>query len=166
MAFGELPYYIFISNSSLLSTAQVAPSSLLLHPSIQYHYQDDSPLDLLPRSEDEHVLVLDYDPMGFSQPSAKSISNNIAVTSLKVTDAPGAAASGSDEFPSKNDKMYIVHTSTLSTGTSATEDVSAPQPILAKFKQRNTVIRQCIETAVSHGPSPSETMLPTVKSPT
>jgi hypothetical protein len=118
MASGELPYYIFVSNSSLLSTTQAVPSSLLLHPNIQYHYQDDSPLELLPRSEDEHVLVLDYDPTDLNQSSAKSISSNIAVTSLKVTDAPGAAASGSDEFLSKNDKMYIVHTSTLSTGAS------------------------------------------------
>lgn len=118
MTSGELPYYIFVSNSSLLSATQAAPSSLLLHPSIQYHYQDDSPLELLPRSEDEHVLVLDYDPAGLSQPSAKSTSSNIAVTSLKVTDAPGAAASSSDELPSKNDKMYIIHTSTLSTGAS------------------------------------------------
>jgi len=118
MASGELPCYIFVSNSSLLSTTQAAPSSLLLHPNIQYHYQDDPPLELLPRSDDEHVLVLDYDPTDLSQPSAKSISSNIAVTSLKVTGAPGAAASGSDEFSSKNDKMYIVHTSTLSTGAS------------------------------------------------
>ena len=118
MASGELPYYIFVSNSSLLSTTQAAPSSLLLHPSIQYHYQDDSPLELFPRSEDEHILVLDYDPSGLSQPSAKSISNNIAVTSLKVADAPGAASSGSGELPSTNDKMYIIHTSTLSAGAS------------------------------------------------
>ena len=118
MASGELPCYIFVSNSSLLSATQAAPSSLLLHPSIQYHYQDDSPLDLLPRSEDEHILVLDYDPTGQSQPSAKSVSNTIAVTFLKVTDAPGAAVSGSDEFTIKNDKMYIIHTSTLSTGAS------------------------------------------------
>lgn len=118
MASGELPCYIFVSNSSLLSTTQAAPSSLLIHPNIQYHYQDDRPIDLLPGSEDEHILVLDYDPSGESRPSAKSISNNIAVTSLKVTDAPGAAVSGSDDFPSKNDKMYIIHTSTLSTGAS------------------------------------------------
>jgi hypothetical protein len=118
MTSGELPYYIFVSNSSLLSATQAAPSSLLLHPSIQYHYQDDSPLELLPRSEDEHVLVLDYDPTGLTQPSAKSISNNIAVTSLKVADAPGAAVSGSDELPNKQDKMYVIHTSTLSTSAS------------------------------------------------
>lgn len=118
MASAELPYYIFVSNSSLLSTTQAAPSSLLLHPSIQYHYQDDSPLELLPKSEDEYILVLDYDPTGLVQPSAKSTSSSIAVTSLKVTDAPGAAATGSDELPSKNDKMYVIHTSTLSTGAS------------------------------------------------
>lgn len=160
MASGELPYYIFVSNSSLLSTTQAAPSSLLLHPAIQYHYQDDSPLELLPRSEDEHILVLDYDPAGLTQPSAKSISNNISVTSLKVTDAPGAAASGSDELPIKNDKMYIIHTSTLSTSASATEDISAPHGILTKFKQRNAVIRQCIETAVPQEPSSSDTVKP------
>ena len=118
MASGELPYYIFVSNSSLLSTTQAAPSSLLLHPSIQYHYEDDSPLELLSRSEDEQILVLDFDPTGLSQPSAKSISNNIAVTSLKVADAPGAAAPGSDQLSSKNEKMYIIHTSTLSAGAS------------------------------------------------
>ena len=118
MASGELPYYIFASNSSLLSTIQAAPSSLLLHPNIQYHYQDDPPHELLPRSDDEHVLVLDYDPTDLNKPSAKSLSSNIAVTSLKVVDAPGAAASSSDELPNMNDKMYIIYTSTLSTGAS------------------------------------------------
>jgi len=156
----------YSSNSSLLSTTQAAPSSLLLHPNVQYHYQDDSPLDLLPRSEDEHILVLDYDPSNLSQPSAKSISSNIAVTALKVTDVPGGAASGSDELPNKNDKMYIIHTSTLSTGASATEDASAPHTILAKFKQRNAVIRQCIEAAMAQGPSEPEAISFTIKSPT
>jgi hypothetical protein len=107
------PYYIFVANSSFLATQTPSPSSLLSHPNIQYHYHDDSPLALLPQSPDEHVLVLDYDPSNISHPTVKSISNGLAVTGTKVTDAPGAGVVHADDAPSKNDKMYIIHASSI-----------------------------------------------------
>jgi hypothetical protein len=107
------PYYVFVANSSLLATQSTPPSSLLSHPNIQYHYLDDSPLTLLPQSPDEHVLVLDYDPANITAPTVKSISNNIAVTGIKVTDAPGAGVVHSNDAPSKNDKLYIIQVNSI-----------------------------------------------------
>lgn len=106
------PYYIFISNSSLLATQTSAPSSLLSHPNIQYHYLDDSPLSLLPQSPDEQVLVLDYDPANVTATSVKSTSSSIAVTGIKVTDAPGAGVVD-DVETNKNDKMYVIQVSSI-----------------------------------------------------
>lgn len=106
------PYYIFVSNSSLLANQASSPSSLLSHPNIEYHYLDDSPLTLLPQSPDEHVLVLDYDPANISAPTVKSTSSGVAVTGIKVTDAPGAGVV-EDEETNKNDKMYVIQVSTI-----------------------------------------------------
>lgn len=106
------PYYIFISNNSLLANQSSSPSSLLSHPNIEYHYLDDSPLTLLPQSSDEHVLVLDYDPANPSAPIVKSTSSGVAVTGIRVTDAPGAGVV-EDEETNKNDKMYVIQVSTI-----------------------------------------------------
>jgi hypothetical protein len=103
----EPPYYILVSHSPLSAQTPGAPSTALCHPVIQYHYADDSPLSLLPQTAGEHVLVLDYDP---ASPNAKSISANVAVTALKVAEAPGAIAA-EDELR-KNDRMYILETTT------------------------------------------------------
>jgi hypothetical protein len=102
------PYYILFSHSSI-STATPAPSTSLGHPTIQYHYADDSPLSLLPQSAGEHVLVLDYDPASTPPPTVKSISKNMVVTGLKVAEAPGAAAADEGDVK-RNDRMYIVET--------------------------------------------------------
>lgn len=75
------------------------------HPTIQYHYQDDSPLALLPQHPDEHVLVLDYDPDSTTQPTVQSLSKTLVTTGLRIEEAPGAAAADA-----KNDRMYIVET--------------------------------------------------------
>jgi hypothetical protein len=99
------PHYILYSHSPL----SAAPSTSLGHPVIQYHYADDSPLALLPQAPDEHVLLLEFDPSSPSAPTAKSISRNIAVTGLKIAEAPGAAA---EENP-KNSTMYILETTTI-----------------------------------------------------
>jgi hypothetical protein len=101
------PYYILYSNTPLSTTTPSAAASTSLgHPIIQYHYADDSPLSLLPQTPDEHVLLLEFDPSSPDTATVKSISGNIAVTGLKVAEAPGAAA----EDDSKNSRMYIVET--------------------------------------------------------
>jgi hypothetical protein len=105
------PYFILVSQSDLNSSTQSQPpiSTTLSHPTIQYHYQDDSPSLLFPRSPDEQVLLLHYDPTRPSpQPVAKSISPSVAVTGVKVADAPGAAAEGGENV--SNDEMFILET--------------------------------------------------------
>jgi hypothetical protein len=111
----EPPYYILVSHSPLSTNAPGALSNALGHPQIQYHYADDSPLALLPQTANENVLVLDYDPTIPISPAAKSMSKNMVVTGVKVAEAPGAAVD-EDEWK-KNDKMYI-----LETTTTASED--------------------------------------------
>ena len=105
------PYYILISQTDLAAnpSQQPALSSSLSHPIIQFHYADDSPLALLPQSPNEQVLVLDYDPSSSSaQPIAKSISHNVALSGMKVAEAPGAGATLEAGDKKVNDKMYIL----------------------------------------------------------
>lgn len=101
----EPPCYILLS-----STAPGTSLTSFSHPLIQYHYADDSPIALLPREPDEQVIVLDYDPADPLNPGVKSISSSLAVTAVKVTDAPGAGET------QENDKIYILET------THATDD--------------------------------------------
>lgn len=104
---GQPPYYILFSHSSVSATSSGSPSSALGHPTIQYHYANDSPSALWPRPN-EHVLVLDYPHSPDKLPTVQSLSKDLTVTSLRIEDAPGAAAS-SDSDP-KDDKMYIIET--------------------------------------------------------
>ncbi|KAJ3561968.1 hypothetical protein NP233_g9868 [Leucocoprinus birnbaumii] len=99
------PYYILVSHSSVNNAAPGAPSSNFSHPIIQYQYQDDSALPLLPQHPDEHVLVLDYDPSSQNIPTVKSISGSLVVTGLKVDEAPGAAVADG-----KNNHMFVIET--------------------------------------------------------
>lgn len=107
------PYYILVSHSNLsnnITASGVGTSSTSLgHPIIQYHYADDSPLSLLPQTQDEHVLVLDYDGSR-TLPTIKSTSSRLALTGIKVSEAPGAAAAHDELKINRNDKMYILET--------------------------------------------------------
>ncbi|CCM00950.1 uncharacterized protein FIBRA_02997 [Fibroporia radiculosa] len=143
----EPPYYVLISHNSLLNNVSVPASSSLAHPSvIQYHYADDSPHALLPQYPGEHILVLDYDPSKLTLPTVKSLSSDLAVSGLRVTDAPGAGAA--DDEPKRNDKMYILETTAvLEEKCISVEDNDNPSPhsILARFKQRNTILRRALQ---------------------
>jgi hypothetical protein len=117
----EAPYYILVSHSNLsnnATTSGVGTSSTSLgHSIIQYHYADDSPLSLLPKTPDEHVLILDYDSFSTctgmaAVPTIKSISSNLAITGVKVSEAPGAAAAHDELQIKRNDEMYILETCT------------------------------------------------------
>jgi hypothetical protein len=151
----EPPFYILYSSSPINTNAAGAPSTSLGHPTIQYYFADDPPISLLPQSPDEHVLVLDFDPTSGAAPTVRSISKNIAVTTVKVAEAPGAAAE--DELK-RNDRMYILETTTTTDDKCVESYVSSyirstpylrrsttdvnllsrqtPQAILAQFKQR------------------------------
>lgn len=102
------PFYILFAHSSVSSSNAGAPSNALGHPAIQYQYADDSPLSLWPQHPNEHVLVLDFDPMTTKPPTVQSMSKDLIVSGLKVEEAPGAAAA--DENNQKNDRMYIIDT--------------------------------------------------------
>ncbi|KAI9458115.1 hypothetical protein F5148DRAFT_983856, partial [Russula earlei] len=75
------PHYVLVSSSSRTqpSTATGSATPVLSHPIIQYHYANESPLSLLPRSPNEQVLVLDYDPLNPKLSRAQSISGSSAV---------------------------------------------------------------------------------------
>jgi hypothetical protein len=108
------PYYILISqsDSSPSSQPQIPLSTSLSHPILQYHYLDDSPLALLPRAPDEQVLLLDYNPNAPPdfQPMVRSVSTGVAMSSIKVLEAPGASAELVGA--SVSEKMYILGTTT------------------------------------------------------
>ncbi|ESK98376.1 hypothetical protein Moror_126 [Moniliophthora roreri MCA 2997] len=127
----EPPYYILFTESS-------SSSNTLGHPTIQYHYADDSPLSLLPQYPDEHVILLDYDPAS-SIPTVVSTSKSLAVTGLSIKEAPGAAASEEKH----NDRMYIIET-TSSIDNLPRNDRQQAQAIVAEFKQRNAVLRRAL----------------------
>lgn len=145
------PYYILVSHSSVDNAAPGAPSSNFSHPVIQYQYQDDSALPLLPQHPDEHVLVLDYDPSAQKAPAVRSISRSLVVTGLKVDEAPGAAATDGKNghmfvIETTSDDQYVAnprstrtclnsHRSTSLQGSPVPERKS-PHAVLAQFKHR------------------------------
>ncbi|TFY73243.1 hypothetical protein EWM64_g10769 [Hericium alpestre] len=100
------------------------------------------PLHLLPSSLEEHVIVLDYEPAQLEPARAQSISGSLAVTSVKVTDAPGAGAAEEDE--SHSTKMFVLETTQFYQDKAETERAE-PETILVRFKQRNSVLREVLE---------------------
>ena len=97
------PFYVLVAHQN---TSQPPSSNNLRHPAIQYHYDDDSPLALLPQHSNEQVLVLNSSDD--AQPTARSISEDLIVTGLRVEEAPGAAAASAEEGDFKNDRMFII----------------------------------------------------------
>ncbi|KAK0198672.1 hypothetical protein F5146DRAFT_102120 [Armillaria mellea] len=153
------PYYILFSNSSL----SPAPSATLGHPTIQYHYADDSPLSLLPQHPQEHVLLLDYDPSSSAPPTVKSISKNMSVTGLKIEDAPGVAAV--DEGGTKRaEKMFIIETTVLENRNADHEDKS-PHAVLSEFKHKNAILRRGLVYPETSKAGSTTNLSPTRNSP-
>jgi len=149
----EPPYYILVSHSNVsnnIAASRAGPSSTSLgHPVIQYHYADDSPLSLLPKTPDEHVLILDSNDTYMNAiPTIKSISKNIALTGVKVSEAPGAAAAHDELKVKRNDKMYILETCTTmeeKTMESSQVDLQNGQIAVNQFKQRNAILRRALD---------------------
>ncbi|KAF9458190.1 hypothetical protein BDZ94DRAFT_1271253 [Collybia nuda] len=144
------PFYILVARSSVANSNTNAPSNILGHPTIQYHYTDDSPLSLWPQSPNEHVLVLDFNPTVMKPPTIQSMSKDLIVSGLKVEEAPGAAAA--DENNPRNDRMYIIDATIneayvpmplfhsllkyLSTDDITYGDRNSAQDVLVQFKRR------------------------------
>ncbi|KAI0757074.1 hypothetical protein C8Q80DRAFT_1131881 [Daedaleopsis nitida] len=134
------PYYVLISHSQSLA-GSVPASSSLCHPIIEYHYADDPPASLLPQHPTEHVLVLDYESAqsGVAAPTVKSLSPDLIVSGLKVTDAPGAAVAGEPAL--RNNSIYVIETTIRSTAIPNGDDDEQPvHAVLSRFKQRSVVI--------------------------
>jgi hypothetical protein len=109
----KVPYYVLVSPSSQTQSPAATGSTtpVLNHPVLQYHYANDSPLSLLPRSPNEQVLVVDYDPLTPQCTRAQSISGSSAVTGIKVTEAPGAGpAEGSAGWCNS---IFVLETTTF-----------------------------------------------------
>ncbi|GJJ08969.1 hypothetical protein Clacol_003190 [Clathrus columnatus] len=103
------PQYILLSHSNASSsstTNQINTPPTLSHPIIQYYFRDDPPISL-DTSNNAHVLVMDYDPASPDSVYVQSLSSTLAVTSLRITDAPGAA---NDDDEHKNNNMYVIDT--------------------------------------------------------
>lgn len=135
------PYYLLVSHSSLQHSSGFSSNSLA-HANVEYRYADDSPLMLLSRHPDEHVLVLNHDPAKGDIPTVQSTSSHMAVTGIKVSVAPGTSV---NEDHNMNDNMYVLEVVSTSDDHLSMESSHAylqnPQAIVARFKQRNTVLR-------------------------
>ncbi|KAL1952027.1 hypothetical protein VTO73DRAFT_1176 [Trametes versicolor] len=138
------PRYLLVSHGQSLSNPAAPATTSLSHPVIEYHYADDAPTSLLPQPG-EHVLVLDYDPARPASPTVKSLSPDLAISAVKVTDAPGAAVAGEPPFRSNNN-MYVIETTTkpIENGLDNDEQQSVHE-VLARYKQRNAILRRILD---------------------
>jgi len=140
----DAPYYVMLSQSNLVSPSTTS----LVHPIIQYHFADDNPHDILPTHEGESVIILDYEP-GKVTPLVESASRNIAVTGIKVTDAP-PSGTPTDGEPRRNDNMFILETISgqgddEQGATANSSNLSDPRHILAQFRERNEILKQVVD---------------------
>ncbi|KAH8835336.1 hypothetical protein DL96DRAFT_42248 [Flagelloscypha sp. PMI_526] len=123
------PHFVLVAHTN----ANSANSRTLIHPTIQHSFTDDSPLTILPRSDQDHVLVLDYKPDG--HPTAQSISGSVIVTGVNTAPAM-------DEG-NANDQMYTIETT--SNGRPKSDPQLAPGASLRQFKERNAMLRAALQ---------------------
>lgn len=91
------PYFVLASVASAASA-----SSSLVHPVIHYQYADDE-LPPLGAMTAQHTLIMDFNPTRPTQPIVHSLSPALAVTGVRVSDAPGAPPDA---------KIYVIDTVT------------------------------------------------------
>ncbi|KLO07572.1 hypothetical protein SCHPADRAFT_836480 [Schizopora paradoxa] len=144
----DLPYFIMLSQSTMPLAGENPSTSSLVHPVIQYHFADDNPHDILPRYDGESVIILDYE-RGRVPPLVESASKNIAVTGIKVTDAPPSSVP-SDGETRRNDNMFIIETisddvNKAHVSDAASSSLNDPRHILAQFRERNAVLKQVLD---------------------
>ncbi|KAG8915304.1 hypothetical protein FRC00_005830 [Tulasnella sp. 408] len=117
------PQYVLIASGAVRGPA----SSTLAHPAIiHYQYADDAPVNIIPPPGGQHtILVMEFDesdPTG--QPTVRSLSEDVVVSGIKVSEAPGATAARSPgtEGKSMNPNMYVIQTS-IKTPSSLNNDL-------------------------------------------
>ncbi|KAF9015337.1 hypothetical protein BDQ17DRAFT_1340871 [Cyathus striatus] len=131
------PHFVLVSHSSTTSRQS---TTAFCHPEIHYHYSDDDPLPLLPQHPDQHVLLLDYRPPN-STAHVQSLSSSIAVTGVKIEEAPGATASNEG----KNDSMFIIETRSDDKQPSVAHAEKSPRKTLAEYRHRNAILRNVLQ---------------------
>lgn len=151
------PHYIFVSQGSLPAAGGAGQSTLtapvLTFPIIHYHYADDPPLSLIPSKDRDNQphIILDYDPASGQPPVVRSVSEGLAVTGIKVTDAPGVIKGVAKD---KNPNMFVIEAVSTSTTHRPGNNVSSeaqndwlldPSGTISRFKQRNTILREALE---------------------
>lgn len=110
----EPPFYVLVAHTQLPSYSVAGPGpTTLSHPTIQYHFADDPSHAILPSSDAETVIVLDYTSPA-ATPVAESLRKALAVTGVKMSEAPGTAVGTKDGDLKRNNKMYVVETMSLS----------------------------------------------------
>ncbi|KAF8342811.1 uncharacterized protein EI90DRAFT_2988029 [Cantharellus anzutake] len=144
------PHYVLVSQGSLpASTTGVVgapntPAPRLTFPIIHYHYADDPPLSLMPSKDHENqpYIILDCDPTSCQLPVVRSVSEGLAVTGIKVTEAPGVIKGVEVD---RNPNMFVIEA--VSTNSSHRPSSNAaseaqndwfldPSGAIARFKQR------------------------------
>ena len=112
------PHYIFVSQGNLPAAGGAGQSALtapmLTFPIIHYHYADDPPLSLIPSKDRDNQphIILDYDPASGQPAVVRSVSEGLAVTGIKVTDAPGVIKGVATD---KNPSMFVIEAVSTST---------------------------------------------------
>ena len=99
----EPPSYVLLQPSH----PSTSVPTTFVHPAIEYHFADDPATALLPSSEHESVIVIDY-PGADAIPTVQSLYPGIAVSGVKVVDAPGVPTGSQGGSRAQNDKMYII----------------------------------------------------------
>jgi hypothetical protein len=110
---GNPPIYVLVSESALSNTNYSTNLATLVHPVIHYRYADDPPLCI--QGTNTNFLVMDFDPSAPEIPIVSSLSPNLAVDNVTVSDAPGAGSTGSPTSTSTNlnSNLYIIRTLAL-----------------------------------------------------
>ncbi|KAL5519128.1 hypothetical protein ACEPAH_811 [Sanghuangporus vaninii] len=155
----EPPLYLLtqpLASSSAQSAANFA------HPVIEYQFADDPPSNLLPKSDAETVIIVDYGDND-AVPVARSLNRELAVAGVKVTPAPGAG----DGETRRNDMMYIIETLAAESSTEETlAEHEDPQQLLAQFRERNALLKRILDQPSlkpsNSQPEDTEPALPTV----
>lgn len=103
------PRYVLLSSggpSNAYTASPLLGGSPFAHPaSIHYHYADDPPIQLLPPGNDT-ILVMDVDDIA-SAPAVRSLSSDVVVTGVKVSQVPGVPSAAPDDM-SSNPNMYVI----------------------------------------------------------
>ena len=98
----DIPYYVLLQQSS---SSSASPANFV-HPVIEYHFADDPPSVLVPSTESESIIIVDY-PGENGVLEAHSLHSSFAVSGVRVADAPGSSGEGETRW---DNKIYVIET--------------------------------------------------------